>query len=214
MYRLPLFDHRVLDLTDGASALTGRLLGDLGAEVIKVEPPSGDSLRGTDGFQALNANKYCCAFDVSKRPDVLTRLAGLSDVLIATAGSIASEGMRNANEALILVLLPPGGSPADAVAAVGAVGLALWDRRRTGLGGLIEVTADHGEATATDRAAAGATEPVSTLTGVTAVPASPWRLSETPLHLRLPAPALGEHNRYVLGSLLGMADPEIDALSR
>jgi hypothetical protein len=31
-----------------------------------------------------------------------------------------------------------------------------------------------------------------------------WRLSETPLHVRLPAPAAGEHNAYVFGHLLGL----------
>ena len=39
--------------------------------------------------------------------------------------------------------------------------------------------------------------------GEAAIPASPWRLSETPLHVRLPAPGLGEHDAYVLGVLLG-----------
>ena len=36
---------RVLDLTDRSAALTGRLLADLGAEVILVEPPSGTPAR-------------------------------------------------------------------------------------------------------------------------------------------------------------------------
>jgi hypothetical protein len=45
-------------------------------------------------------------------------------------------------------------------------------------------------------------EPVTSVRGETAVPASPWRLSETPLHIRLPAPGLGEHDAYVFGVLL------------
>jgi len=38
---------RVLELADGwsAAALAGRLLGELGAEVAKVESPAGDTLR-------------------------------------------------------------------------------------------------------------------------------------------------------------------------
>src|SRR5262249_54487051 len=38
----PLAHLRVLDLTDVRGALAGRILADLGAEVLKVEPPAGD----------------------------------------------------------------------------------------------------------------------------------------------------------------------------
>src|SRR5262245_54150274 len=38
----PLAHLRVVDLTDIRGALAGRLLGDLGADVVKVEPPHGD----------------------------------------------------------------------------------------------------------------------------------------------------------------------------
>jgi len=41
-----------------------------------------------------------------------------------------------------------------------------------------------------------------------------WRLSESPGHIRLPAPAFGEHNSYVLGELLGLSAEEIAALER
>lgn len=41
--------------------------------------------------------------------------------------------------------------------------------------------------------------------------APPYDLSETPADLH-PSPLLGEHNRYVLGEILGMADAEIDEL--
>ena len=41
-----------------------------------------------------------------------------------------------------------------------------------------------------------------------------WRLSESPGHIRLPAPAFGEHNRYVLGELLGLSEEEMAALER
>jgi len=41
-----------------------------------------------------------------------------------------------------------------------------------------------------------------------------WRLSESPGHIRLPAPAFGEHNRYVLGELLGLSAEEIAGLER
>ncbi|HTD26397.1 MAG TPA: CoA transferase, partial [Candidatus Elarobacter sp.] len=38
----PLVHLRVVDLTDLRGALAGRLLADLGADVVKVEPPRGD----------------------------------------------------------------------------------------------------------------------------------------------------------------------------
>ncbi|HEU4759409.1 MAG TPA: CoA transferase, partial [Dehalococcoidia bacterium] len=39
-----------------------------------------------------------------------------------------------------------------------------------------------------------------------------WRLSESPGHVRLPAPAFGEHSDYVFRHLLGLSDEEIAAL--
>ncbi|MBI2914025.1 MAG: CoA transferase [Chloroflexi bacterium] len=39
-----------------------------------------------------------------------------------------------------------------------------------------------------------------------------WRMSESPAHIRLPAPAFGEHNDYVFRDLLGLSDDEIVAL--
>lgn len=40
------------------------------------------------------------------------------------------------------------------------------------------------------------------------------RLSLTPGSIRLPAPAVGEHNREILGAELGLSDVEIDELAR
>ncbi|MEE9400624.1 MAG: CoA transferase, partial [Dehalococcoidia bacterium] len=37
--------YRVLDLADEKGVYCGKLLGDLGADVIKVEPPGGDKTR-------------------------------------------------------------------------------------------------------------------------------------------------------------------------
>jgi crotonobetainyl-CoA:carnitine CoA-transferase CaiB-like acyl-CoA transferase len=39
-----------------------------------------------------------------------------------------------------------------------------------------------------------------------------WRMSETPAHIRLPAPAFAEHNGYVFGELLGLSEEEIARL--
>src|SRR5262249_14123463 len=47
----PLLSHlRVVDLTDLRGALAGRMLADLGADVVKVEPPGGDTDRLREPF--------------------------------------------------------------------------------------------------------------------------------------------------------------------
>ncbi len=50
--------------------------------------------------------------------------------------------------------------------------------------------------------------------GVCAYDGPPFKLSDTPAELRMPAPCLGEHTEYVCTQILGMADEEfIDLLS-
>ncbi len=45
-----LSDYRVLDLSEELGAFCGRILADLGADVIKIEPPSGDPARRLGPF--------------------------------------------------------------------------------------------------------------------------------------------------------------------
>ena len=47
---LLLSGYRVLDLTSSIGALCGKLLGDLGLDVIKIEPPGGDAARSEPPF--------------------------------------------------------------------------------------------------------------------------------------------------------------------
>lgn len=58
---------RVVDLAGEPGAMAGRILADLGAEVVKVEPPGGDALRSEPlRFAAWNAGKtsvICCGSD-------------------------------------------------------------------------------------------------------------------------------------------------------
>ncbi len=85
---------RVLDLTQVISGpYATQILGDLGADVIKVEPPQGDLARtmpphfvGPDSvyFLAVNRNKRSLAVDM-KRPEgleVVRRLALACDVVV------------------------------------------------------------------------------------------------------------------------------------
>ncbi|HEY90773.1 MAG TPA: CoA transferase, partial [Dehalococcoidia bacterium] len=41
---------------------------------------------------------------------------------------------------------------------------------------------------------------------------TPFKFSRTPVHVEKASPDLGEHNREVLGGLLGMTEEEIEAL--
>jgi crotonobetainyl-CoA:carnitine CoA-transferase CaiB-like acyl-CoA transferase len=97
----PLKGLRVLEL---ASVLAGpycaMVLADLGADVIKVEPPNGDATRGYGPpwvnpdappgersavyFQSVNRNKRSLRLDLSTESgrDVVRRLIGRSDVLV------------------------------------------------------------------------------------------------------------------------------------
>src|SRR5215467_13010705 len=84
---------RVLDVTQVmAGPFCSMLLADLGANVIKIEPPAGDSTRqmpgavGTDSpsFNAVNRGKRSVVLDL-KTPegrDVFTRLARTADILV------------------------------------------------------------------------------------------------------------------------------------
>ena len=62
---------RVLELSAGAAAVTGRLLADLGAEVIKIEPPGGEAARTAEPLVTLpngeRISPFWLAFNVNKR---------------------------------------------------------------------------------------------------------------------------------------------------
>ena len=79
---------RVLELTQVmAGPFCGQVLGDMGADVVKIEPPAGDSTResmGQQSFLAVNRNKRSVALDlksVSHRA-VFHRLARDADVVL------------------------------------------------------------------------------------------------------------------------------------
>ncbi|MEW5687594.1 MAG: CoA transferase [Pseudomonadota bacterium] len=56
---------RIVDFTQGvAGPMAAMLLGDLGAEVVKIEPPGGDRLRDHPGYLAWNRNKRIMSLDL------------------------------------------------------------------------------------------------------------------------------------------------------
>lgn len=101
---------RVLDLTDEGGHLAGKILGELGADVVKIEPPGGDALRTRGPFVggefhpeasipwlAANTSKRGIVLDLAElggRADFL-ELVAVSDVLLEsfTPGAMERWGL-------------------------------------------------------------------------------------------------------------------------
>ena len=120
-----LSPYRVLDLTDERGEIAGMVLGDLGADVIKVEPPGGTSARtcppllrvGVESerslqFMAYNRNKRSIVLDLEKTEDrdTLLQFVANADFLLESApGSdlarhnISFEQLRATNPRLVHV---------------------------------------------------------------------------------------------------------------
>src|SRR5579862_9913472 len=88
---LPLTGLKVLEIGHYIAApFCTRILADLGAEVIKVEPPGGDPFRGwgeaRDGhsvwFSIHGRNKLSIELDLKQDRDTLLKLAARADVLV------------------------------------------------------------------------------------------------------------------------------------
>ncbi|KQP14468.1 CaiB/BaiF CoA-transferase family protein [Pseudorhodoferax sp. Leaf265] len=88
--QLPLAGIRVLEFTHMVMGPTcGMVLADLGAEVIKVEPPGGDKTRKLPGlgigfFRSFNRNKKSIVLDITSEEGraTATELAGQCDVVL------------------------------------------------------------------------------------------------------------------------------------
>jgi benzylsuccinate CoA-transferase BbsE subunit len=89
--------YRVLDLTNGKGYLCGKVLGELGADVIKIEPPGGDPDRDTGPFYhdqvdrekslfwfSFNANKRGITLNINTKDgqEIFKRLVKTADVVI------------------------------------------------------------------------------------------------------------------------------------
>ena len=123
---------RVLDIGQGVSApYAAKLLANLGADVIKVEPPEGDESRRIGPFPgdvphpeksglflALNANKRGVTLDLGSKGDALRfiRLAENADIVVENyrdgrpeSWTVGYDELRRANPEIILTSITPFG---------------------------------------------------------------------------------------------------------
>lgn len=203
----PLAGIRVVDLTADRGELCGRVLSDLGADVIKIEPPGGSPSRSKppiDGDHSLfftfrNCGKRSAVVDLTddEERDRLHGLIYASDVVIDSTepnthvdpsldadellaqhphlivASITAYGRtgpwagRDVPDAVVEAtggmafkagtheggpILPPGNIADDTASFTTAFGIlcALWQRRNTGAGQVIDASANECVAQITD----------------------------------------------------------------
>ncbi|MBF6568175.1 MAG: CoA transferase [Candidatus Binataceae bacterium] len=122
---------RVLDLTDYTGHLCARLMADLGADVVKIEPPGGDSGRRigpfVDDLPHPNRSLFFWFYNFNKRSltlnleaprgrEILLDLARSADVVIenfapgrADAMGLGWERLHAINPALVMLSMSPFG---------------------------------------------------------------------------------------------------------
>jgi CoA:oxalate CoA-transferase len=139
----PLAGIRVIELANFiAGPLAGTLLADMGADVVKIEPPQGDMGRATPpirngesvSFVALNRNKRSLVLDL-KQPqaiEVLLKLAGKSDVFLEAYRPGALDKLGLGADAVKAV------HPRIIYTSVSGFGQTGPDRRRAGVNLIIE----------------------------------------------------------------------------
>lgn len=233
----PLDGLRVVDCsTVLAGPYCTMLLADLGAEVIKVEPPEGDATRGWGPpwvgdaaagtrtaayFLAVNRNKRSIRLDLRAEAgrDVLRRLIGRADVLVENyrAGGFARLGFPDAT----LTELNP-----DLVhLAIGGYGIGGPNAAKPGYdfivqatGGLMSITGDPNGAptkvgVAISDVVTGLFGTISVLAGLMARPkARGQRIDVSILQSTLAVLANQAQNAFVTGEAprrLGNAHPNI-----
>mgnify|MGYP001025383014 CR=1 FL=1 len=150
---LPLEGYRVLEFGQAVSSpLCTMLLGDLGADVVKVEPPGGDPARGygppfvageSPYFLSVNRNKRSVVIDL-KTPEgaqIARRLAEQADVVVTNFRpgvmerlGLGEASLRQVNPGLIFCQVTGYGSTGP------FAGLPAYDQVAQGMSGLMSVT--------------------------------------------------------------------------
>jgi len=127
----PLAGLRILELADEKGQFCGKLLADLSADVVKIEPPGGEPTRHVGpflddiphperslSFWYYNTSKRGITLNLETADgrELFRRLAATSDVILETfrPGFLASQGLdyeslRKQNPGLILCALTPFG---------------------------------------------------------------------------------------------------------
>jgi crotonobetainyl-CoA:carnitine CoA-transferase CaiB-like acyl-CoA transferase len=126
-----LSPYRVLDLTDEKGFLCGKILADLGADVIKVEKPGGDHARNIEPFYHNiphpEKSLYWFAFNLNKRSitlnletadgkDIFKRLVQTADFVVESfpVGHMKRLGLdysvlRTVNPSIVMTSITPFG---------------------------------------------------------------------------------------------------------
>ena len=145
----PLEGCRVLDLSGPSGVYCGKLLADMGAEVIKVEPPGGDPMRRIGPFVHdephpersihwlhFNTNKRSITLDITNSEGAVLcqRLALKADVILETfrpgfldSVGLGYEHLSSLNSGLVYISITPFGQtgPYKDYLASDLVGLAM-----------------------------------------------------------------------------------------
>jgi benzylsuccinate CoA-transferase BbsE subunit len=130
----------IIDATDRLGWLAGRILADLGADVIKLEPPGSD--RTVPQWRAFNVNKRVVECDATQSAgrERIESLLGAADICLLTLGlshcdaCLDPDALRTRHPRLIVVVMRPfgaagprsqwKGSDLEIMAAGGAMALA------------------------------------------------------------------------------------------
>jgi crotonobetainyl-CoA:carnitine CoA-transferase CaiB-like acyl-CoA transferase len=161
----PLRELRVLDCTQAlAGPFCTMLLADLGADVVKIEPPRGDMTRGLgphpkdrEGcdyggyFASINRNKRSVVLDLKQPSDraIFLRLADSADAVVENARvgvmdrlGVGYEVLRERNPRLVYTAIRGFGDP-----RTGASPYAAWpalDIVAQSMGGMVGLTGPRG----------------------------------------------------------------------
>ncbi|MCH8297917.1 MAG: CoA transferase [Chloroflexi bacterium] len=157
-----LAPYRVLDLTDDRGLLAGKILADLGADVLQIEPPGGSPARNIGPFYgddprpekslfwwAYTANKRSITLDLEQKDGraLLEKLVAEADFLIESNApgyleglGLGYEHLAGINPKLVMVSITPFGQdgPYSNYQAPDIVGMAL--------GGFMYLTGDDDRA--------------------------------------------------------------------